>query len=203
MSLPRCSFVMSRRRSRRTSTIRTHVAWWSPRRPPRSRADLALEPVLWINDPQANRAPATRYCSYESAGRLGFEVPETVVTADPARIRRRSAVGRADGVQAVGGQLVGDGHHQFVIHTTRIDAAELHDDTALAASPRPPAPCARRPDVRATVSAIRSSPAALPSGRLDYPGVSAVLPQTPAMTCEQRDRGGGRWRATRCNSRRA
>jgi len=37
----------------------------------------------------------------------------------------------------------------------------------------------------------------------DYPGVSAVLPQTLAMTFEQQDRGGGRWRATRCNSRRA
>ena len=37
----------------------------------------------------------------------------------------------------------------------------------------------------------------------DYPDVSAMLPQTPAMTRDQRNRGGGRWRATRCNSRRA
>ena len=115
---------------------------------------LALEPALWINHPQANQNTRNKILQLRVAARLGFEVPETVVTADPARIRR--CFRQWDGQMVsklVGGQLVGRTvDDQFVIHTTRIDAADLDEDAALAASPSiyqrlVPKAC----DVRATV----------------------------------------------------
>ena len=115
---------------------------------------LALEPALWINHPSANQNTRNKLRQLRVATRLGFEVPDTLVTADPDRIRH--CFDEWDGQMVsklVGGQMVGRSiDEQFVIHTTRLAASDLDDTAALAASPAiyqrlVPKAC----DVRATV----------------------------------------------------
>lgn len=98
---------------------------------------LALEPALWVNHPHANRLARNKVLQLRIATRLGFDVPDTVVTDDPAIIRQSFT--KWDGrmvSKLVGGQLVGRTvEDQFLIHTTRIASADLDVDASLAAAP--------------------------------------------------------------------
>ncbi|MEQ1615497.1 MAG: MvdC/MvdD family ATP grasp protein, partial [Hyphomicrobiaceae bacterium] len=98
---------------------------------------LALEPVLWVNHPQANQNTRNKVLQLRVAASVGFALPDTLITADPDRIRRCFA--RWDGqmvAKLVGGQVVGHTtDDQFVVHTMRLDAADLEDSQSLAASP--------------------------------------------------------------------
>lgn len=98
---------------------------------------LALEPALWINHPLANKNTRNKVLQLRVAARLGFEIPDTILTSNPARIRR--SFEQWDGqmvAKLVGGQIVGRSvDDQFVIHTTRLEARDLDDESALAAAP--------------------------------------------------------------------
>ncbi|MEQ1718005.1 MAG: MvdC/MvdD family ATP grasp protein [Hyphomicrobium sp.] len=98
---------------------------------------LALEPALWVNHPQANQNTRNKVLQLRVATNVGFEVPDTLITADPDQIR--CCFARWDGqmvAKLVGGQVVGHTtEDQFVVHTTRLDAADLEDSQSLAASP--------------------------------------------------------------------
>jgi len=115
---------------------------------------LALEPALWINHPQANKNTRNKVLQLRVAARLGFEIPDTILTSDSAHIRR--CFEQWDGQMAaklVGGQIVGRSvDDQFVIHTTRLEAQDLDDDAALAAAPATyQRLIAKASDVRVTV----------------------------------------------------
>ncbi|PZO77429.1 MAG: hypothetical protein DI629_14480 [Mesorhizobium amorphae] len=98
---------------------------------------LALEPSIWLNHPHANRGARSKLLQLRWASRLGFRVPDTVVTADPERIREmhRRWEGRMV-AKLAGGQLVGSSvDDQYVIHTSEITAQDLEDADALRACP--------------------------------------------------------------------
>ncbi|MEQ1718760.1 MAG: MvdC/MvdD family ATP grasp protein [Hyphomicrobium sp.] len=100
-------------------------------------AVLTLEPALWINHPQANQNTRNKVLQLRVAAQLGFDVPDTIVTRDPARIRERFAQWSGQMVaKLAGGQLVGPSvDAQYVIHTTKITTAHLANDAALSAAP--------------------------------------------------------------------
>jgi glutathione synthase/RimK-type ligase-like ATP-grasp enzyme len=98
---------------------------------------LAMEPVLWLNHPHANRLARNKLLQLRLASRLGFAVPETLVTADPVQIRELYKAWNGGLVaKLVGGQVAADTvDTQYVIHTTLITAEDLQDERALSACP--------------------------------------------------------------------
>jgi glutathione synthase/RimK-type ligase-like ATP-grasp enzyme len=98
---------------------------------------LALQPNLWINHPFANKNTRNKVLQLRVAAGLGFEVPETVVTSEPSRIRRCFELWGGQMVaKLVGGQLVGRSiDEQFVIHTTKLTVSDIEDDASLSATP--------------------------------------------------------------------
>ena len=100
-------------------------------------AILALQPNLWINHPFANKNTRNKLLQLRVAAGLGFEVPETIVTSNPTRIRRSfEQWGGQMVAKLVGGQLVGLSiDEQFVIHTTKLTPSDLEDDASLSATP--------------------------------------------------------------------
>ncbi len=98
---------------------------------------LALEPALWVNHPHTNRLARSKLLQLRLAARLGFQVPETRVTADPREIRELHRVWDGRMVaKLAGGQLVGNTvDSQYVVHTSLVTADDLQDDDTLSACP--------------------------------------------------------------------
>ncbi len=98
---------------------------------------LALEPALWMNHPHANSRARSKLLQLRLAARLGFNVPETHVTADPSQIRDLYRIwGGRMVVKLAGGQIVAHSiDNQSFIPTTLVTQSDLQDETALGACP--------------------------------------------------------------------
>jgi len=84
----------------------------------------------WVNHPDRNRVAESKLHQLRTAGRLGFEIPPTLVTNEPDRARRflESANGSAICKPIYDGR-VPTGVDEGVFFTSRVDAdtAPLHD----------------------------------------------------------------------------
>lgn len=98
---------------------------------------LALEPALWVNHPHANSRARSKLLQLRLAARLGFNVPETRVTADPRQIRDHYRIwGGRMVAKLAGGQIVAHSiDNQFFIPTTLVTQSDLQDEAALSACP--------------------------------------------------------------------
>jgi len=136
---------------------------------------LALD-ATWVNHPHANRLARHKLLQLRLARAEGLRVPETAVSADPGEIRARFRDwGGRMVAKLAGGQLpvAADGE-AYVIYTTRVDAADLADDAALAACPAlyqeeiPKAYELRVTVVGERVLACRIDSAAVEAARVDW-----------------------------------
>lgn len=98
---------------------------------------MAIDGVLWMNHPNANRHARNKLLQLRMAVGLGFAVPETLVSATPDEIRDRYRAWDGRMVaKLAGGQIIGESvESQYVVYTTPITPDDLADDDALAACP--------------------------------------------------------------------
>ncbi|MEO8114135.1 MAG: MvdC/MvdD family ATP grasp protein [Phenylobacterium sp.] len=87
----------------------------------------------WLNDPAAIALAEDKPRQLVLARRLGFEVPETLITNDPEAFEAFLAGPTAVGKPLRHARL--DGDEDAVIFTSRLDQAEARDAAAIAAAP--------------------------------------------------------------------
>lgn len=109
----------------------------SERRAALNGAFWAMTDALWLNHPHANQRARSKLQQLRLAATLGFQIPDTLVSDDPQRIRDQFR--RWDGAmiaKLAGGQIVADAvEAQYVVYTTALTAEDLTDDDALSACP--------------------------------------------------------------------
>lgn len=138
---------------------------------------LSLD-ALWINHPQANRLARHKPLQLTVAREAGLPIPPTCITANADTIRERFRAWNGEMVaKLVGGQVVEPGGETpYAIHTTRLTAADLADEGALAASPAiyqrllPKAADVRVTVVGEEIFACRIDSQADPEARVDWRG---------------------------------
>ena len=101
---------------------------------------MALD-CQWVNRPQANRAAAYKLAQLRKASQLGFTVPETLISANPTKIRAFENHLSCSGRRLVG-KLVSQGpprapspSEQYVVFTQILNKSDLVADAALSACP--------------------------------------------------------------------
>jgi len=109
----------------------------------RSLLDGALECLdcLWVSRPHAIRRATLKLWQLQVASRLGFSLPRTLVSRDPARIRAFCECLWAGGSRvavkciAKGPPQAATLDEQYMLYTTIVEPDETIDDSALAACP--------------------------------------------------------------------
>lgn len=97
---------------------------------------LALD-ARWFNHPHANQLTRNKPLQLAVASRLGFNVPDTRITNDPAKIRVLfKEWGGQMVAKLVGGQLPSQQDEDpYVIHTILLEEEDLEQDVAFSACP--------------------------------------------------------------------
>jgi len=111
-----------------------------------------LRGVAWINHPHANDAMESKVRQLHAARSAGFQVPETLITNDPARVRgflqRHSTVV----AKALYAPLIEEPDQDRFIFSTLIDSLSEQDDQAVRECPVVfQEPIVPKTDIRVTV----------------------------------------------------
>ena len=92
--------------------------------------------VTWINHPQANDAMENKARQLWIASKIGFQIPETVITNDPEEARQLAKKhGNRLVAKAFYSPLIEEPNEDFFVFTNEITAADLTSEEEIKISP--------------------------------------------------------------------
>jgi len=92
--------------------------------------------VTWINHPQANDAMENKARQLSMASRIGFQIPETVITNDPEKTRQLARKhGNRLVAKALYSPLIEEPDEDYFVFTNEITAADLTAEEEIRISP--------------------------------------------------------------------
>jgi len=95
-----------------------------------------LPEITWVNHPQANGKMESKIRQLWLANEIGFRIPETVITNDPASVRELAQ--RHPGAlvaKALYSPLIEEEDRDHFIFTSQIDEPDLDDDAEISVCP--------------------------------------------------------------------